>query len=207
MRPIASRKAAGELGDDSGDPIRDLRRYRDYLILLARNQLPARLLAKLDPSDVVQQTMLEAHRDRAQFRGTTSAEVAGWLRGILAHKLANAARDFERDKRDIGREVSLQKSIEESSVRLEGWLRDGRLSPPEQADRNEQLLSLASALAELPNDQREAIEMRYLKSMPVKDIAMELGRTSSAVGGLLHRGLVHLQARMAKTCIAGVSDV
>jgi RNA polymerase sigma-70 factor (ECF subfamily) len=176
-----------------GDLLADLHRYRDYLLLLARCQLPARLRAKLDPSDMVQLTFLDAHRDRDQFRGTTSGELAAWLRGILAHRLANAARDFDRDKRDVGRERPLHGSVEESSARLEAWLADDRTPPHDRADRNEQLLALAAALARLPDAQREAVELRYLRGLPVKAVAEEMGRTLAAVGGLLHRALVELQ--------------
>ena len=75
--------------------------YRDYLLLLARSRLDPRLRGRLDPSDVVQQTLLEAHRDAAQFRGQTAAERAAWLRQMLARNLANAARDHTRDRRDV----------------------------------------------------------------------------------------------------------
>lgn len=179
------------------DPLLDIHRYRDYLILLARCQLPARLRAKLDPSDLVQQTLLAAHRDRAAFRGTTSGEVACWLRGILAHRLANAARDFDRDKRDVGRERPLGRAVEESSARLEAWLADARTPPHDRADRNEQLLGLAAALAALPDAQREAVELRYLRGLAVKEVAAEFGRTPAAVGGLLHRALVELNRVLA----------
>src|SRR5262245_31447323 len=81
-----------------------LERYRAYLRLLARLHLDRRLQGKLDPSDVVQQTFLQAYRALDQFRGRTEAELAAWLRQILAHNLAHAARDLGRDKRDVARE-------------------------------------------------------------------------------------------------------
>ncbi len=99
MRPTA---------DDRGAA---LERYRPYLLLLARLRLDPRLRGKLDASDVVQQTLLEAHQGRGQFRGTTEAEEAAWLRQILARNLANAVRDLLRGKRDVRREQSLEAAI------------------------------------------------------------------------------------------------
>jgi RNA polymerase sigma-70 factor (ECF subfamily) len=168
--------------------------YRDYLLLLARDRLSPRVRGRLDPSDVVQQTLLEAHRDAAQFRGHTCAEQAAWLRQVLARNLANAARDHTRDRRDVGRERSLQASLDESSAKLEAFLAADQSSPSQWADRGEQLVRLAAALAALPDGQREAVELRHLHGWPLAEIAGHLGRTPAAVAGLLHRGLAQLRS-------------
>src|SRR5262245_50675128 len=97
-------------------------RDRDYLLLLARVQIDPRLRAKLDPSDIVQQTLIKAHEKRDQFRGRTEAERAAWLRAILAHVLADAARKYGQGV--LGRERSLEASLEQSSQRIEQWLAD-----------------------------------------------------------------------------------
>src|SRR5687768_12300894 len=94
------------------EPLPDLERFRSYLLLLARAQLDPRLQPKLGGSDVVQQTLLEAYRDANQFQGTDSAQLAAWLRQILARNLLNVARDFDRHKRDVHREQSLERSLE-----------------------------------------------------------------------------------------------
>ncbi len=91
------------MSQTSPDPHWELERYRNYLRLLARLQLDPRLRGKLDPSDLVQQTLLQAHQMRDQFRGTTEAEQVAWLRQILVRTMANAARDQSRLKRDVGR--------------------------------------------------------------------------------------------------------
>src|SRR5919109_1490525 len=89
--------------------------------------------AKLDPSDVVQQTLLQAHQAREQCRGQSPAQRAGWLRAILANTLAEALRRFGRRQRDLAREQSLEASLDESSARLEAWLAAEDSSPSDRA--------------------------------------------------------------------------
>jgi RNA polymerase sigma-70 factor (ECF subfamily) len=179
-------------GDESGPA---LERYRAYLLLLARMRLDPRLRGKLDASDVVQQTLLEAHLARGQFRGTDGEEAA-WLRQILARNLANAVRDLLRDKRDVRLEQSLEAAIEESSRRLEGWLAAEQSSPSERAARHEQGVRLAAALAELPEAQREALTLHHLEGRPLEEVARLVGRSREAVAGLIKRGLRQLRERL-----------
>jgi RNA polymerase sigma-70 factor (ECF subfamily) len=176
---------------------RALEKAREYLRLLARLQLDPRLRGKLDPSDVVQQTLLEAYEKREQFRGSTEGEWLAWLRQALAHNLADALRAFGQAKRDVARERSLEAAVEASSRRLAAWLAAEQSSPSQQAERHEQAMRLAAALAELPDDNREALVLHYCEDWPLADIATHLGRTPAAVAGLLKRGLKQLRARLS----------
>ena len=180
------------------DALPPLEHFRDYLGLLARAQMRSLLRGRVDSSDVVQQTLLEAQRHADQFRGTTSGEQAAWLRQILARQLANLARHHQCDRRDVRRECSLEQAVEQSSDRLEAWLVAEQSSPSERAQRNEQLFALASALASLPEAQREAVEMRYLQDLSLNEIATRMGRTPGAVAGLLHRGLDALRLHLGE---------
>ena len=152
--------------------------------------------AQVDPSDVVQQTMFEAHRDRAQCRGRTVGEQAAWLRNILARNLANVLRDLRRDKRDVAREQPLQAALDESASRLEGWLAAEQSSPSQQAQQHERAVRLAEALATLPENQREAVVLRHWHGCSLAEIGERLGCTTAAVTGLLHRGLRKLRQRL-----------
>jgi RNA polymerase sigma-70 factor (ECF subfamily) len=173
--------------------LQPLERFRAYLRLLARTRFPAMLQAKIDPSDLVQQTLLNAHRAAADFRGKTLAEQTAWLRKIFANTLANAVRDFTREGRDVGLEKSLQASLDESSLRLERWLASEQTPPVEAAERNEEFLLLADRLAALPEVQREVLLMRYCEGRALGAIAEHLGRTRPSVASLLRRGLAALR--------------
>ena len=179
-----------------GESDLDLERFRDYLRLLARLQLDPRLRGKVDPSDLVQQTLLKAYVARAQFRGTTPEQKSAWLRQILANTLANTVRDYGRARRDAALDRSLEASLADSSARLEAWLVTGGMSPSEHAERNEQLLQLAAALGRLPADQREALLLRHCHGMGVEDIGRQLGQTRASVASLLRRGLKQMREEL-----------
>ena len=174
----------------------DFERFRPYLRLLARLQVDPRLNAKMDDSDMVQQTFLQAHRAISEFRGTTDAEMAAWLRQILARNLAHAGRDYRRDKRDVRREQSIEAAVDQSSIRLENLLAAEQSTPSQKAMRNEDLLRLAAAVEKLPDAQRAAIELHYWKHWTLAEISDHLGRSTTAVAGLLHRGLKALRKHL-----------
>ncbi len=174
--------------------VRPVESYRSYLLLLARLQLAPELQGKLDPSDLVQQTMLKAHQSRDQFRGSSDAEHVAWLRTILANTLTDAIRKFA-PKAGV-RERSLEVGLEQSSRRLEAILAADQTSPSQRVIRHEQLIGLADALAQLPDDQRQAVELRHLQGLAAADIAERMNRSVAAVGGLLQRGLRALRVSL-----------
>ena len=126
---------------------------------------------------------------RDEFRGNTEAELAAWLREILKHKLADALRDQQRDKRDVRRECTIDEGIDASFSRTEGWLVSMQSSPSQKAVKQEDLLRLSQALTELPEAQREVIVLHHLQGQKLADVAAEINRSEAAVAGLLFRGL------------------
>jgi len=167
--------------------------FRSYLAALARINIDPRLQSKLDSSDIVQQTLLHAHRALGEFRGNTDAEMAAWLRRILARNLSHAIRDFQRAKRDIAREQDILEAVDQSSVHLENWLAAEESTPSQVASLNEELLRICSALQELPEAQRQAIELYYWHGCSSSEISQRMERSPAAVAGLLKRGLKQLR--------------
>ncbi len=183
---------------DPSDPKQtSLESYRDYLHLLARSQLPVSVRSKLDASDIVQETLLEAHRNADQFRGNSRPSYLAWLRQMLAFNLADKLRALRSDKRDIDREQSIAQALDQSSIQLEEWLVSQHSSPSIRMERQERALIVASALAKLPEAQRDAIQLRYIDGLGLEAIGAEMGRSITAVAGLLKRGLEGLRSSLS----------
>ncbi len=175
--------------------------YRGYLKLLAECYLGAKYRSRLDASDLTQDTLLKAWKDRDQLRGTTDGEISAWLRSILAHTLANATRELQSQKRDIDRERSIERSLEESSVFLKDLLAAEVPSPSHYARREESLGKLAEALDEIPASQRDAVLMRHARGLSLAEIAGSTGRTPGAVAVLVHRGILRLRDALSEASL------
>jgi RNA polymerase sigma-70 factor (ECF subfamily) len=181
------------MDQDATAPDQGLERFRAYLNLLIRHRLDDRLQGKLDASGVVQQTLWEAHQGLKDFRGQSDAELAGWLRRILVRNLTDEVRKLAAGKRDLARERSLEKAVEQSSANLAAWLALDQSSPSQQAVRQEQMLELAAAIAELPEDQRTAVELHHLEGYSLAEVGLRMQRSKEAIAGLLFRGLKRLR--------------
>jgi RNA polymerase sigma-70 factor (ECF subfamily) len=177
--------------DDSGRLV--LEQFRRYLEVLTQVQVAPRLRGKIDPSGVVQQTLAEACRCLAQTEGWSEEQRLAWLRRILANNLTDEIRKLTTQGRDVHRECSLEAALEQSSARFDAWLAADQSSPSMHAQRHEQALRLADALAQLPDAQREALILQHWHDWPIADIGRHLGRSPAAVAGLLHRGLQRLR--------------
>jgi RNA polymerase sigma-70 factor (ECF subfamily) len=174
--------------------------YRPYLQLLAQGQLGRHLRAKCDASDLVQQTLLEAHRDFGAFQGVHEAELLAWLRRILAHNLFNEARRFTARQRDASREVSLEQvrhGVEQSSMTLGRCLAASGPSPSEIAVQGEAGVKLAETLARLPEDYRTVLVLRVLEGLSAEEVGEQMGRTAGAVRMLQMRALTALRELLA----------
>jgi RNA polymerase sigma-70 factor (ECF subfamily) len=176
--------------------------YENYLKLLATTQIDEKLKTRCSPSDVVQETYCEAHRDFVNFRGNSGVEFLAWLRMILVN---NMAREVEKHvlaaKRDVRREVSLEamkNALERSAMRLESVLVDQGPSPSSHINRQERTIVLANHLVELPDDYRKVLMWRHCEGLPFKDIARRMERSEGAVRMLWLRAIERIRERLAE---------
>jgi RNA polymerase sigma-70 factor (ECF subfamily) len=174
-----------------------LEAQRTALHRLAERRLGKRIEVRVDASDIIQQTFLEAHRSFQQFAGRDARELAAWLQGILEHKVAGAVRGHTLLlKRDVRREQSMDDSQGGKAPPLKQQLDAGLSSPSAKAIRGEEEQRLTEALTALPADQREAVRLRHLEGWALADIARRLGRSPAATAGLIKRGMQTLRRRL-----------
>jgi RNA polymerase sigma-70 factor (ECF subfamily) len=176
-------------------------RYRHYLQLLAEAQLGRYLRVKCDPSDLVQQTLLEAYRDFSGFHGEHERDLLAWLRRILAHNLYNEARRYGTQQRAAARELSLeqmQAGVDRSSLALGQCLAAETPTPSAVAAQREAALQLADLLARLPADYQTVLLLRVFEGLPAEEVAERMNRTAGAVRMLQMRALTALRDEMQR---------
>lgn len=176
-----------------------LQQFQNYLTLLAQLQLDRQLKVKVDPSDVVQETFLQAHRGFQQFRGTSRQELMVWLRQILASQVATQARRFYgAQRRDVRLERKLDDEMDRSSRALDQALLNVSSSPSQKATRQERAVILADALTHLPPDYRQVIMLHQLKGLELAEVAVHMDRSLASVKKLWLRALVKLRETLGK---------
>ena len=182
---------------DASDPD-IIAQYEPYLRMLARTRMRKAYQAKVGASDMVQQAMMQAVQGFDGFRGSTEAELLAWLRQILAHHLCHLDRDLHRDKRDIRREQSMEQKLTASSMRLEGLLAGDSPTPSQNVALGESVIQISEAISRLPEAQADAVRLHYLEGMKLSEVASELGKSTGAIAGLLHRGMKTLRKQLGE---------
>jgi RNA polymerase sigma-70 factor (ECF subfamily) len=163
---------------------------RQYLLLVANQQLPADVQGKVGPSDLVQETFLKAHRNFAQFHGDSEEELRAWLRQILLNTLANVLRQYRRTgSREVGREVRLA-ADDPVAPRQPGL--PAEAPPGDGLVAEEEAEALRRALAQLPEEYRQVIQWRNWERRPFEEIGRLLGRSPEAARKLWGRAVDRL---------------
>jgi RNA polymerase sigma-70 factor (ECF subfamily) len=165
---------------------------RGYLFKVAQLEQDFRLQAKTSPSDFVQDTFFEAHRDFAAFRGATEAEFLAWMRRLLVNNIANVTRTYcQTNKRAISREHLLEH---------EGLIDtpDDDPSPSWVAMAREQALAFDKALESLPDAYRRVIILRNGEERRWDEIASAIGTSANAARKLWLRAVGRLRQKMGQ---------
>jgi RNA polymerase sigma-70 factor (ECF subfamily) len=174
-----------------------LEQYRNYLVVLAATQIEKRLQPRVSPSDVVQETMLRAHKNFGQFRGTSEPELLAWLRQILVNNLARFVEQHVlAARRDVRREVSVEKlgvALEQSTIQLAALVPAQGKSPSLAVQQREEAVVLADRLAHLSDDYREVLVLRNLQGLPFDEVAGRIGRSVGATRMLWLRAIEKLR--------------
>jgi RNA polymerase sigma-70 factor (ECF subfamily) len=179
---------------DAGARDRLFEKCRSYVGLVARAQVESWMNAKVDASDLVQQTLLEVHRGLDRFRGQTEAEWLAWLRMILKNNAADFVRRYRGTaKRQARREISMRVAAPDASDEFLRDPADPGESPSQVVMRREQEIELADAISQLAEDYQEVIMLRNLQRLPFDEVARRMGRSRPATQMLWMRALRKLQ--------------
>ena len=167
--------------------------YRCYLRFLARMQISQKLNVKADASDLVQETMLHAHRSFEQFRGATEKELLAWLRTILQSRIVALIREHTATKRDHRIEEQLCNALEGSAAQLNRGVAMDTHTPSQQAMQRESGVLLANALEQLSDNYREVITLHHVEGLKFSDVAKRMNRTEAATQRMWIRALAKLR--------------
>jgi RNA polymerase sigma-70 factor (ECF subfamily) len=185
-RDLAEVVRAAQAGDAEtlGRLLQD---FRPYLLRIANAELPAWLVPKAGPSDVVQETLVEALSCFARFRGQSAAELQGWLRTILLRQVAQATQHYAATRK---------RQVEREDVLPAEALAAAQSSPSSHAARQEQVEAVRRVLERLPEHYRQVLVWREWEELPFAEIAARMGRSVDAVRMLWWRGLERFNAEM-----------
>jgi len=165
-----------------------LKGHNRFLERLAQREIGDRLQARLSAADLVQQTCLSAIRNFDDFDGENEPQFVAWLRGVHQRNVQDAVRRHAGAKK---RAVSVQQPLE-GEVPQSSAIH----TPSQRAMLGESTAELLAALTTLPDDQADAIRLRHLDQLSLKEIAARMNRSEVSVASLLKRGLTSLRGRM-----------
>tara|TARA_R110002167_G_scaffold148524_1_gene341488 strand:+ start:13315 stop:13908 length:594 start_codon:yes stop_codon:yes gene_type:complete len=169
-----------------------LDRHRPYLRLIAQRALQGQLQARIDDSDIVQQTCLSAFRKFEQFDGTDEAQFVAWLQKIHERNIHDTIR------RHVGagkRSITNERGVE-AEAHAQGLFHLETLSPSQRMMQAEDAVRLAEGLSLIPDDQREAVRLRHIEGWSLAELEKHFNRSETAVASLIKRGLENLRKQL-----------
>jgi RNA polymerase sigma-70 factor, ECF subfamily len=170
-----------------------LQRDEDELMATISLAIPEQLRGKIDMDDVRQGAFVRYHRNPTVQEGRSAGERLAYFKMALASELSDVIARFQARSRDTARERPLDTTFDDSSDGRGQWLAADQTSPSGRASRQEQLTRLAAALAELPPDQRQAVQLHHLEGHTLANTASAMGISKPSVAGLIFRGMQRLR--------------
>jgi RNA polymerase sigma-70 factor (ECF subfamily) len=164
-----SNEALGELLDQ----------WRNYLLLVANQELGDDLAAKAGASDVVQDAFAQAQQSFPNFKGQCQAELIAWLRQILLRQIFALRRQFFRNlKRDARREESLDGDHQLRDI-VKSLHAEGEC-PVRRVTTQEDFQVVSRILDSLPDEYRQVIRLRYWENLTFEEIGTRTGKSADA---------------------------
>lgn len=163
-----------------------LRRLRPALVSLAEALISPSMRSELDASDLVQQTLLEAHLGIKSISNFSEQQVMTWLREALRHNVVDAARHLKTQKKNVCRNrriIDLYSTV----MRIADLLVADQTSPSQRLEHEEQVTKLLEAMQSLTSSQRQAVVLRHFRGRTLEQVSEDMGQTVTAVAGLLYR--------------------
>lgn len=164
---------------------------RSYLLMIASQRLDVGLRGKMDASDIVQQSLMEAHKGFNEFRGHSEGEIKAWACKLVIHNLVDAGRRFRQSqKRNIRKETTWTEQNELAAIKNEA-------SPSTALRQRECDDELARIVSQLPQRSQQVLELRHRMGLSHAQVALELGMTESGARKLWSRIVLELQERLS----------
>lgn len=195
----AARLIAAARGGDAKALGELLVAVRKYLVFIAKRRLPSDLGPHFAPSDLAQETAVEAHVAFGGFKGSTVPEFLTWIRVILLNNVTDAVRRSRSYDRAVAR-AALRASAPDlpADERHRSPTVPGR--PAEaSAIRRDEARFVEEILSSLSADSREVVRLRYWDGLTFPDIGRRLGRSENAVRKTWHRAISRLQEAIRRS--------
>jgi RNA polymerase sigma-70 factor (ECF subfamily) len=181
-----------------------LERYRRRLRRMVAVRFDPRLAARVDPSDVVQETLAEAAGLLDRYLQERPLPFYPWLRQLAQRRLIELyRRHVQARRRTVTREESTCGLPSRSALALTEQLFGRASSPSARLHRQERGDRVRAALAALPEHDREVLVLRILEGLPTRQTAAVLQISEVAVRSRQVRALERLKALLSPDFLEG----
>src|SRR5438128_6071558 len=166
-------------------------RHRPYLRRVVELRLDPKLRPRVDPSDVVQEAQMEAHRRLKAYLRQPAFPFRLWLRQIAYDRLLMMRRfHVDAGRRAVERDLPLP---DRSSILLAREFVSARLSPSQHLLRSEFIRRVREAVGRLPDGDREVLILRKLEGLSNQETAHLLDIDPATASRRFGRAVLHLR--------------